>query len=65
MYKDRAVYQRNIVRDQDGKCATFQELASCPSAMSASKVADVHSLLEGHYGEQVDCEMVYTQRDMQ
>ena len=60
-YKGRAVYQGNNVKDQEGNWAIFQELASCPSTMEASKIVDFYSLLEGHVGEQADAEMAYTQ----
>ena len=62
-FKGRAVYQGNNVRDQDGNWAIFQDLASCPSTMAASKVADYYSLSPGHDGEQADAEMAYTQAE--
>ena len=62
-FKGRAVYQGNNVRDQDGNWAIFQDLASCPSTMAASKVADFYSLSPGHDGEQADAEMAYTQAE--
>ena len=43
-FKGRAVYQGNNVKDQDGNWAIFQELASCPSTMEASKIADADPL---------------------
>lgn len=53
-FKGPAVYQGNIVKDQDGNWAIFQELPS-------SKVVDFYALLRGHSGEQADAEMAYTQ----
>ena len=57
------MYQGNNFRDQDGNWAIFQDLASCPSTMAASKVADYNSLSPGHDGEQADAEMAYTQAE--
>ena len=51
------------MRDQDGNWAIFQDLASCPSTMAASKVADYFSLSPGYHGEQADAEMAYTQAE--
>ena len=59
-FKGRAVYRGNNVRDQDGNWATIHDLASCPSTMAASKIADYYSLSLGHDGEQADAEMAYT-----
>ena len=59
-FKGRAVYQGNNVRGQNGNWAIFQDLASCPSTMAASKLADFYALSLGNVGEQVDAEMAYT-----
>ena len=51
------------MRDQDGNYAIFQDLASCPSTMAASKIIDFYSSAKGHSGEQADAEMAYTQAE--
>ena len=61
MYKGRAVFQGNQVKDQNWDVAMFVELSSCPAALEASKAADCYSLMPGNSGEQADATQAYTQ----
>ena len=56
VYKGRAVFQGNNVRDW----AIFQELGSCPATMEAARCVDAYGLLPGHAVEQSDAEQAYT-----
>ena len=61
MYKGRAVFQGNNVKDQDANWAIFQEFGSNPATMEGARAADAYGLFEGHDVEQSDAEQAYTQ----
>ena len=44
--------------------AVFEELASSPAGMEASKFCDAYGLLPGHARMQANAEQAYTQADM-
>ena len=61
VYKGRAVFQGNNVRDKRGDWATFQELGSCPATMEAARCADAYGRFPGNAVQQSDAEQAYTQ----
>ena len=63
-YKGRVVFQGNTVLDQNFDFAMFQELASQPASMQASKMCDAYGCLPGHTHEQADATQAYTQADL-
>ena len=52
------------VKDQYGAAAVFDELASSPAGMEASKFCDAYGLLEGHKVECADGLQAYCQAPM-
>ena len=52
--KARLVVRGDEIRDENYEMAIFQELASCPATMQASKAADVYGLFKDHSVEQAD-----------
>ena len=63
-YKGRIVFAGDRVKDQNGAAALFEELASSPAGMEASKFCDVYGLLPGHVLETADAEQAYIQANM-
>ena len=59
--KGRVVFLGDRVRDQHGAAAVFEELASSPAGMEASKFVDAYGLIGGHVCQQADAEQAYTQ----
>jgi hypothetical protein len=62
-FKGRVVYGGHRVRDQMGMAALFQELHSQPANVTAARATIFYGLLEGHYTEQADADMAYTQSE--
>jgi len=62
--KGRVVFLGDRVKDQHGAAAVFEELASSPAGMEASKFCDAYGLIPGHAIMQADAEQAYTQADM-
>ena len=63
-FKGRVVFLGDRVKDQYGATAVFEELASSPAGIEASKLCDGYGLLPGHKCEAADAEQAYTQADM-
>ena len=63
-YKGRVVFQGNTVTDQNWEWAMFQEVASQPASMQASKCCDAYGSLPGHIIEQADATQAYTQAEL-
>ena len=59
--KGRVVFLGNQVKDQHGASAVFEEMASAPAGMEASRYCDAWGCYEGHITEQADAEQAYTQ----
>jgi hypothetical protein len=59
--KGRVVFLGDQVRDQDGNAAMFQELASTPATMAASKFADYYGLRPGNVLQTADVTSAYLQ----
>ena len=64
VYKGRIVYRGDAIKDEFFEWALFGEVASSPSSMAASKVADFWGALPGHAVQYSDAEMSYTQAVM-
>jgi len=60
-YKGRIVFMGNDVVDQYGDVALFQDMASSPATLEASKVVDCHGCLKGHVCQQADAQQAYIQ----
>ena len=60
-FKYRVVFQGNQVKDQNWDVALFNELASTPATMEASRIADIYSCFKGHSMEGRDVEQAYLQ----
>ena len=63
-FKGRVVFLGNQVVDHNWERAMFQELASCPATMAASKMADAYGCLPGHDQEIADATQAYTQAEL-
>ena len=59
--KGRVVFLGDRVKDQYGAAAVFEELASSPAGMEASKFVDCYGLIDDHITQQADAEQAYTQ----
>ena len=63
--KGRVVFLGDRVRDQYGAAAIFEELASSPAGLEASRFVDAYGLMStndvSHVIEQADAEQAYTQ----
>ena len=59
--KGRVVFLGNQVKDQHGASAVFEEMASAPAGMEASRYCDAWGCYEGHTTQQADAEQAYTQ----
>ena len=64
-YKYRVVFQGNKDKDQNWDVAVFNELASQPATMEASRIADIYSCFEGHTMQGRDVEQAYLQAEME
>ena len=64
VYKGRIAYRGDAIKDEFFQWALFGEVASSPSSMAASKVADFWGALLGHAVQYSDAEMAYTQAEM-
>ena len=64
-FKYRVVFQGNNVRDQNWDVALFNEMASTPATMEASRIADIYSCFPGCTVEGRDVEQAYLQADME
>ena len=58
-WKYRVVFQGNMVKDQDFNVALFNEMASTPATLEASRVADIYSCWPGNDVECRDVEQAY------
>ena len=63
-YKGRVVYRGDAIKDEFWDWALFGEVASSPSSMASSKVADLWGCLPGNAVQYSDAEMAYTQAEM-
>jgi len=63
-YKGRVVFAGDRVKDQHGAVAVFEELASSPAGMEASKVCDAYGMLAGNVLQSSDAEQAYCQADL-
>jgi len=63
-YKGRIVFQGNEVRDERHDYAFFDDVASAPAALEASKSCDAYGLLFGNHVQQSDALQAYTQTDL-
>ena len=63
-YKYRVVFQGNNVKDQNWDVALFQELASTPATLEASRCADAYSCFPGHCLSGRDVEQAYLCADL-
>ena len=75
-FKYRVVFQGNQVKDQNWEVAMFQETASTPSTLEASRIADIYSCFVGsetdsagspikHTMQSRDVEQAYLQADLE
>ena len=62
--KGRVVFLGDRVKDQNGAAAVFEEFASSPAGMEASKFSDAYGLIPGNSIMQADADQAYTQADM-
>ena len=62
-YKYRVVFGGNIVVGNYWEAAVFQDMGSSPSTMTAGKLLDYYSCINGHLGEQADACQAYMQSD--
>jgi len=60
-FKYRVVFQGNQVKDQDWNVALFQEMASTPATLDASRIADAYACFPGHHLGTRDVEQAYLQ----
>ena len=60
-YKGRVVLRGDIVKDDSGSYAVFTEQGSSASQMTAAKVMDIISRLQGSDGQAADAVSAYTQ----
>ena len=60
-YKGRVAFLGDRVKDQHGATAMFEDLASSPAGMEASKFCDAYGMIAGHRSEAADAEQAYTQ----
>ena len=61
VYKGRAVFRGDIVKDIDGWYAAFSEQGTSSSHMAATKFMDVLARCPGNDGEDADAVAAYTQ----
>ena len=63
-YKYRVVLRGNDIKDQSFEVALFQEVATTPTTLEASRFCDLLGLLEGNATEGRDVEQAYLLADM-
>ena len=63
-YKGRVVLRGDIVKDDSGSYAIFEEQGSSGSQMTAAKIMDIISMLPGCAGQAADTISAYTQVKM-
>ena len=64
-YKYRIVFRGNDVKDQNWEVAMFQEMATTPTTLEASRYSDLLSCFPGNSVEGRDVEQAYLQADME
>ena len=64
-YKGRVVLRGDVVKDDSGSCAVFNEQGSSASQMTAAKLMDVIARLPGCAGQAADVVSAYTQVKME
>ena len=64
-FKYRVVFQGNNVKDQNWDVALFNEMASTPATMEASRIADIYSCFQGCTMEGRDVEQAYLQAKLE
>ena len=64
-FKHRIVFRGNAVKDQNWDVAMFQELATTPNTLEASRYSDLLSCLPGNWVEGRDVQQAYLQADME
>ena len=64
-FKYRVVFQGNNVKDQNWQVALFNEMASTPATLEASRISDIYSCFPGHTVEGRDVEQAYLQADLE
>ena len=64
-YKGRVVLRGDIVKDDSGPYAVFTEQRSSASQMTATKVMDIISRLQGCAGQAPDAVSAFTQVKME
>ncbi len=64
-WKYRVVFRGNDVKDQDWNVALFQEMASTPTTLEASRYSDFYSLMDpDHSSEGRDVQQTYLQAEL-
>ena len=63
-YKYRVVFQGSMVKDQNWEVALFNEMASTPATLEASRISDIYSCLPKHGVDSRDVFMAYLQAKM-
>ena len=64
-FKYRVVFQGNRVKDQNWQVALFNEMASTPATLDASRMADMYACFPGHTVQGRDVEQAYLQAEME
>ena len=64
-YKYRIVFRGNDVKDQSWEVAMFQEMATTPTTLEASRYADLLSMMPGNIVEGRDVAQAYLQAEME
>ena len=64
-YKYRIVFRGNDVKDQNWEVAMFQEMATTPTTLEASRYSDLLGCFPGNSVEGRDVEQAYLQADME
>lgn len=64
-FKYRIVFRGNDVKDQNWDVALFQEMASTPTTLEASRYSDLFSMFEGNSMEGRDVEQAYLQAKLE
>ena len=63
-FKYRVVFRGNDVKDQNWDVAMFQEMATTPTTLEASRYSDLLSCFEGNSVEGRDVQQAYLQADL-
>jgi hypothetical protein len=64
-FKFRVVFQGNNVKDQDWQVALFNEMASTPATLEASRISDIYGSFDGHSIQTRDVEQAYLQAKLE